>query len=146
ISQIEDPRIAGIVKPCEALLHEDRADTAFAAFLLPHLILQLVMEGQPGKCHQIREEILAVLNSVVSDGSSGSTDTAAAPRQLHGEASRAGAEKPVAELDAASLSAQTVFSVIDFFYGWTRHHLNQLKAGAEASDASYRRACDFLAG
>uniref|UniRef100_A0A1I8HY19 non-specific serine/threonine protein kinase n=1 Tax=Macrostomum lignano TaxID=282301 RepID=A0A1I8HY19_9PLAT len=94
-----------------------RADTAFAAFLLPHLILQLVMEGQPGKCHQ-----------------------------LHGEASRAGAEKPVAELDAASLSAQTVFSVIDFFYGWTRHHLNQLKAGAEASDASYRRACDFLAG
>uniref|UniRef100_A0A1I8JPX8 Protein kinase domain-containing protein n=1 Tax=Macrostomum lignano TaxID=282301 RepID=A0A1I8JPX8_9PLAT len=105
ITQIQNRRHREAVRGAAA---RGRADTAFAAFLLPHLILQLV-DGWGGRqvspVPQIREEILAVLKQPGGVGRIKRKHRhRRRPRSYTARRAGRAAEKPVAELDARSLS------------------------------------------
>ena len=119
-SLVEQEKTQHVFSACRGVV---RSDSQVALHVLPYAILHVLLEGNVDYITEITNEILAVLKHAKD------------PDTRHGSAS-----------DLAHMSAQTVFSVLDFLIKWTRHRvmtLSQLSSAHSSRGKSSHGSADF---
>ncbi|XP_038072304.1 serine/threonine-protein kinase ATR-like [Patiria miniata] len=127
VTKVRSPQASQIFKSCSVII---KHDIQTALFLLPIILLHALLDGRQEDKEEIRQEILAVLTHAEKS-----------------EDQRSG--------DASHMSAQTVFSVLDYLTRWKRHRVQMLSVSRTQKksqsgnlhideDADYRLIHGFL--
>ncbi|XP_055865310.1 serine/threonine-protein kinase ATR-like isoform X2 [Biomphalaria glabrata] len=115
ITQVKPGRASQVFMACSAA---KRHSKQVALYILPHVVLHVLMEGNPESMDEILKEIDTVLHHV--QGSAGGQESAT---NFH------------------HLSAQTVFSVLDYLTMWCNHIT---ASGHSGKEAGYDAVSTFL--
>ncbi|XP_013417435.1 serine/threonine-protein kinase ATR-like isoform X2 [Lingula anatina] len=119
VSKVKLPKASKVFRACSAVF---KHDTQCALYLLPHIVVQVLLDGDAAQHQEIYEEVLSVLDHVKK------------PDTRQGSAS-----------DFRHMSAQTVFSVLDHLTKWKRHKLQHLAHSSQRakSEADYARDPEY---
>ncbi|XP_033634079.1 serine/threonine-protein kinase ATR-like [Asterias rubens] len=100
VTKVQSSLASRIFKSCSVII---KHDIQTALFLLPIILLYALLDGREENNDEIRQEVLAVLTHAEKT-----------------EDQRSG--------DVSHMSAQTVFSVLDYLTRWKRHRVEMLSA------------------
>ncbi|KAK6188750.1 hypothetical protein SNE40_004864 [Patella caerulea] len=125
ISKVKQPKAFRVFQTCSATI---KYHIHVALYILPHVTVQVLQDGVQEDVNEVFAEIMEVLTQVKK------------PDTRHGSAS-----------DFRHMSAQTVFSVIDYLTKWRRHRAQTKaaekpnpKEAAYLKDPGYQAVDNFL--
>ncbi|XP_076443272.1 serine/threonine-protein kinase ATR-like isoform X2 [Babylonia areolata] len=125
VSKVKDGVAFQVFQACSAT---KRHNLQVALYLLPHIVLQVLLDGTDGDQVEIHKEVMEVI----------------------GEAKKADT-RHTSTSDLRHMSAQTVFSVLDYLTKWRTHRIRTLTAGLPpgrvpnyANNAQFRAVNVFL--
>ncbi|KAK7486773.1 hypothetical protein BaRGS_00021920, partial [Batillaria attramentaria] len=125
VSKVKDGKAQQVFQACTATNYQN---VQVALYLLPHVVVQVLLDGRAEDHVEMYNEVMEVVNHATK------TDT----RQR-------------SKSDLNRLSTQTVFSVLDYLFKWRDHRMQLLSAGAlprgqptYAGDPLYKSVNTFL--
>ncbi|ESO92356.1 hypothetical protein LOTGIDRAFT_190706 [Lottia gigantea] len=125
ISKVKHPKAQRVFQTCSATI---KYHIHVALYILPHVTIQVLQDGVEKDINEVFSEIMEVLTQVKK------------PDTRHGSAS-----------DFRHMSAQTIFSVIDYLTKWKRHRAQTIaaekpnpKEAAYLKDGGYQAVTKFL--
>nr|KAG5699555.1 hypothetical protein BaRGS_033751 [Batillaria attramentaria] len=119
VSKVKDGKAQQVFQACTATNYQN---VQVALYLLPHVVVQVLLDGRAEDHVEMYNEVMEVVNHATK------TDT----RQR-------------SKSDLNRLSTQTVFSVLDYLFKWRDHRMQLLSAEPTyAGDPLYKSVNTFL--